>query len=170
MTSLWHHLLFSQNWQSSASTTEDNIQLLSHSEREWASVRKRERERESGGSVPDFILTQSSFILFKQMRDSKTSEHTSQSCLCLSLPSSFGFNLIKKRAAGRGGRADAHLISGPSVCSAGCLPALYPTRLLHGKCRERRKDGGGPEPKRSDLAKESKQRQLSEFSFRCLFG
>lgn len=89
-------------------------------------------------SLPNFIFTPSSFILFKQIIDSKTSAEMSQTSLSLlhshspSLSSSFSFNLIKKRAAGRGGRADAHLISGPSVCSAGWLPALYPTRL-HGK-------------------------------------
>lgn len=109
---------------------------------------KREGEARHWFSLPDFTLTQSWFILFKQIRDSKTSKDKAQhphSPLCFSLPlflspshSSFGFNLIKKRAAGRRGRVDAHLISGPSVCSAGWLPALYPTRPLPGKGR----DGG----------------------------
>lgn len=108
----------------------------------------KEREARHWFSLPDFTLTQSSFILFKQIRDSKTSKDRAQHphfplCFCLPLflspaHSSFGFNLIKKRAAGRRGRADAHLISGPSVCSAGWLPALYPTRPLPGKGR----DGG----------------------------
>ena len=53
------------------------------SERERERVRERERERESrqGFTLRDFMLTQSSFILFKQIRDSKTSEHASQSSL-----------------------------------------------------------------------------------------